>query len=68
MQMKVDKQLSITYLSCYDVKQEALDLLSEYWNICHQSKTDKLRALAFARAAAAVRCLPFKVTNSQQVI
>ncbi|XP_046459358.1 DNA nucleotidylexotransferase-like isoform X1 [Daphnia pulex] len=45
----------------------ALDLLSEYWEICHQTKTDENRALAFARAAAAIKCLPFKATNSQQL-
>lgn len=47
--------------------QEALDLLREYWSLCHQTVTDERRALAFARAAAAVKCLPFKVTNPRQV-
>ncbi|KAI9558742.1 hypothetical protein GHT06_015531 [Daphnia sinensis] len=46
---------------------EALDLLREYWSLCHQTVTDERRALAFARAAAAVKCLPFKVTNPRQL-
>ncbi|XP_057368495.1 DNA nucleotidylexotransferase-like [Daphnia carinata] len=46
---------------------EALDLLREYWSLCHQTVTDERRALAFARAAAAVKCLPFRVTNPRQL-
>lgn len=40
-----------------------MDFLAGYWTL----NGDDKRSLAFAKAAAAIKCLPFKVENASQV-
>ena len=48
------------------IKKDALEYLSKCRDLDLKGGDEK-RALAFARAAAAIKCLPFEVKNSSQV-
>ncbi|XP_065568440.1 DNA-directed DNA/RNA polymerase mu-like [Artemia franciscana] len=46
---------------------EPLDILRHYWEVMGQTEVDANRELAFMKAAATIKCLPFKVEDVQQV-